>query len=394
MIDKLNKPLAGKRGKKTKSTDTGSVGPRLPMVPISLGLLAIAIATPIAWINLVDNPDGGRPVADVEVNSVVDSNELARNLTAQNENTEPSEPISSPSVEVIEGNEPLVISTDGLPDSDESQTIGARADMLEMSQHGNIPQIGPNGERPADVYRRPAITVESANGRPLVAVIVTGLGLNFDSTSSAIAQLPDDVTLAFAPYGKKVAEAARRARQGGHEIMLQVPLEPFDYPQNDPGPHTLLVGQSARANLDRLYWLMSRIEGYTGVINHLGAKFTSASADFEPVMEELGLRGLAYVDDGTSNRSVARQLAMRSGAPFALVNMALDDNPSRGTILAQLERLEQMAREKNTAIGVITALPISVRTLVEWTQTLEDKGITLVPVSALFVDQIGQSNGQ
>jgi polysaccharide deacetylase 2 family uncharacterized protein YibQ len=176
--------------------------------------------------------------------------------------------------------------------------------------------------------------------------------------------------------------------------MLQVPLEPFDYPQNDPGPHTLLVGQSARANLDRLYWLMSRIEGYTGVINHLGAKFTSASADFEPVMEELGLRGLAYVDDGTSNRSVARQLAMRSGAPFALVNMALDDNPSRGTILAQLERLEQMAREKNTAIGVITALPISVRTLVEWTQTLEDKGITLVPVSALFVDQIGQSNGQ
>lgn len=393
MIDKLNKPLAGKKGKQAKATDTGSVGPRLPMVPITLGILALVVAAPIAWINFVDNPDGGRPVADVEVNSVVDSNELARNLSTQNQQSS-AEQVQSPSVEIIEGEEPLVFSTDGLPDTDRGQSSEARQDMLELSQHGQIPQIGPNGERPADVYRRPAITPQSANGKPLVAVIVTGMGLNFDSTASTIDHLPDDFTLAFAPYGKKVEEAARRARQGGHEIMLQIPLEPFDYPQNDPGPHTLLVGQSARANLDRLYWLMSRVEGYTGVINHLGAKFTSASADFEPVMEELGLRGLAYVDDGSSNRSVARQLAMRSGAPFAVANMSLDDNPSRGSILAQLDRLELMAREKNTAIGVITALPISVRTLVEWSQTLEEKGIILVPVSALFVDQIGRNDGQ
>ena len=31
-----------------------------------------------------------------------------------------------------------------------------------------------------------------------------------------------------------------RAREAGHEVLLEVPMEPFDYPDNDPGPQTLL----------------------------------------------------------------------------------------------------------------------------------------------------------
>ncbi len=388
MIDKLNKPLPGRKGKgKANRNEMGSVGPRVPIVPISLAVLALVVSAPIAWVFFVENPDGGRPVVDVEVNSIVDSNELARNVST--EDTTSDDDISPADALTTVGDSPSIISTDDLPSVDGSENAGVRDDMLELSQHGNIPQIAPNGERPVDAYRRPAITKQSANGKPLIAVIVTGVGLGFDTSTSAIDRLPDDFTLAFAPYGKKVSEAARRARVGGHEIMLQVPLEPFDYPQNDPGPHTLLVGQSARANLDRLYWLMARIEGYTGVINHLGAKFTSASADFEPVMEELALRGLSYVDDGTSNRSVARQLAQRSGAPFASANIVLDSNPSKNVILSQLGKLEKLATEKGSAIGVASLLPISVRTLVEWADTLEDKGIELVPVSALYVDEVG-----
>ncbi|MCZ4271662.1 divergent polysaccharide deacetylase family protein [Maritalea porphyrae] len=386
MIDKLDKPLGRRRGK-AKPPESKTNLPRLPIVPIAIGIMALVIGAPLAWIFFVDNPEGGRPVANVEVNSVVDSNELARNLTVE-EQSQAEEPDTG----VVEaGNsEQLIVNTDDLPDSDNAAVGGlVRKDMLELSQHGYIPQVASNGDRPVDVYARPSISASTADGKPLIAIVVTGLGLSKDGSNSAIDRLPDDFTLAFAPYGKSVAEIAGKAREGGHEVMLQVPLEPFDYPQNDPGPQTLLVGQSVRSNLDRLYWLMSQIQGYTGIINHMGAKFTSSSGDFEPIMEEIALRGLAYVDDGTSNRSVAPQLAQRSGADFAVADITLDDTPSQARILEQLSRLEIRAREKGHAIGLATVLPISVRTLTEWAQTLEDKGIILVPVSALYTHHDG-----
>ena len=55
-----------------------------------------------------------------------------------------------------------------------------------------------------------------------------------------------------------------RARGEGHEVLLQVPMEPFDYPDNDPGPQTLLTSLDAGQNIDRLHWLMSRFQGYVG----------------------------------------------------------------------------------------------------------------------------------
>ena len=129
--------------------------------------------------------------------------------------------------------------------------------------------------------------------------------------------------------------------------MLELPLEPFDYPQNDPGPHTLLADQPARDNLEKLYWLLARMGGYTGVLNHMGARFTASAADFSPIMEELGIRGLAYLDDGTSNRSVAPQLARANNVPFARADAALDTNPARSAILEALDGLQ--TRRANAA---------------------------------------------
>ena len=143
-------------------------------------------------------------------------------------------------------------------------------------------------------------------------------------TTSAIQTLPGPVTLAFAPYGKNLGAAVGTARATGHEILLEVPLEPFDYPDSDPGPDTLLTGQAPRDNLDKLYNVMGKFGGYVGIINHMGARFTASAQDFGPVMEELGARGLGYVDDGSSNRSVAPQLAAANQVEFGKADLALD----------------------------------------------------------------------
>ena len=53
-------------------------------------------------------------------------------------------------------------------------------------------------------------------------------------------------------------------------------MEPFDYPDNDPGPQTLLTSLTPEQNLDRLHWLMSRFQGYVGLISYMGARLTAS----------------------------------------------------------------------------------------------------------------------
>ncbi len=130
-----------------------------------------------------------------------------------------------------------------------------------MSPHGPIPKIAADGTRPAEAFARPVKPLPGRPDAPRIALIVDGLGVGASATAEAIGKLPGAVTLGFVPYGSDVAALAGRARAAGHEILLQVPMEPFDYPDNDPGPQTLLTSLAPQQNLDRLYWLMSRFQG-------------------------------------------------------------------------------------------------------------------------------------
>ena len=179
--------------------------------------------------------------------------------------------------------------------------------MIEASRHGPIPRIGPDGGRPAEVYARPVKFAQAERAarrhRDQRARISTG------ATAEAINKLPGPVTLAFTPYGAEIERAVASARGEGHEVLLQVPMEPVDYPDNDPGPQTLLTSLSTEQNLDRLHWLMSRFQGYVGITNSHGRALHRTDKAFAPVLHEAGKRGLIYLDDGSSPRSLAGRMA-------------------------------------------------------------------------------------
>ena len=125
------------------------------------------------------------------------------------------------------------------------------------------------------------------------------------------------MTFAFAPYGIDLERWVARARGEGHEVLLQVGMEPFDYPDNDPGPQTLLTSLTPEQNIDRLHWFLSRFQGYVGVTSLMGARFTATDQALAPVLREVGKRGLIYFDDGTSPRSVAGQISGAHNVAFA-----------------------------------------------------------------------------
>jgi polysaccharide deacetylase 2 family uncharacterized protein YibQ len=383
MADDLGSPLGPKKGGKPGLR--GAVIGHLPVARAILVIIMLIVGAAALRIWLVNDPNGGRPSAEVAIKSTRDANTIA----AENANPAPAKPATL-TADPIPANAPsgasITTVDDSTPSADPASTQAAPLlpDLVEQTKDGGIPRIGPTGQTPFSAYARASVTTDAAAGRPLIAIVVTGLGLNQSSTLEAISKLPGNVTLAFAPYGKTLQANVATARNSGHEILLEVPLEPFDYPDNDPGPQTLLTGQPPRANLDKLFWLLARFGGYVGLVNHMGARFTASAADFGPMMEEVGTRGLGYVDDGSSNRSLAAQLAAQNKVPFSRADMELDLNPARGPILGALGALEAKAVANGRAVGVISALPVSVQTVSDWAKTLSDRNIMLVPVSALM----------
>ena len=168
------------------------------------------------------------------------------------------------------------------------------------------------------------------------------------------------MTFAFAPYGTDLERWVTRARGEGHEVLLQVAMEPFDYPDNDPGPQTLLTSLSAEQNIDRLHWFMSRFQGYVGVANFMGTRFTATEQALSPVLREVAKRGLIYFDDGSSPRSLAARspapTTPRSPRPMSCSTWCRR-RPTSTTPLAGSRRWPRAAASRS---ALPSALPVSI----------------------------------
>jgi polysaccharide deacetylase 2 family uncharacterized protein YibQ len=165
-------------------------------------------------------------------------------------------------------------------------------------------------------------------------------------------------------------------------VLLQLPLEPVGYPQQNPGEHTLIASSDPASYEDDLAWNLGRMTSYAGVMNYMGGRFTGDAEVVAPFLSRIAARGLLYLDDGTSPDSVALDVGRSLGAPVAGADIVLDMERSAAAIERSLGALEVMARERGSAIGVASAFPLSTATIARWARTAGDRGIVLVPVSA------------
>ncbi|TPD61635.1 divergent polysaccharide deacetylase family protein [Emcibacter nanhaiensis] len=252
--------------------------------------------------------------------------------------------------------------------------------LVVEGKDGPLPVLGPDGLVAWQEYARPH---EDLSIAPRIAIVVKAVGMNAEYSERAIKELPGEMDIAITPYGRNLQDWVDMGREYGHEALLLVPMEPLNYPENDPGPHTLMAGYSARDNMNRLMWVLSRITGYVGVLNEMGSKFTASENAVHPVLEELHRRGLMFVDSRSSRYSVAAKYARRIGMPRALNNRYIDNVVSEEEIQTRLKELESTAKTYGAALGIARAFPLTIEQLDAWARTLPAKGIQLVPVTAI-----------
>jgi uncharacterized protein len=367
-------------------------------IAVLMGLFLLAF---LGFAIFNDNPFGGEPGARVAIRQAAPSEKSAVTpagvqapvVKSAAEMAKQADPAGKRTITIIDGSSgarhDVVVSGDA-PDKVESEAApalmaGVDQRLLEKSRYDMIP-VAADGLKPFTAYAGGTEADRARAARmPSIAIVIGGLGVGAAKTSDAIMKLPPAVTLAFTPYGSDPGKLVERARAQRHEVLLQIPMEPFDYPDNDPGPQTLLTTLTPEQNLDRLFWHLSRFQGYAGIANFMGARFIVTDAAMQPILREAAKRGLGYLDDGSAPRSVASALAESQAMPFARADFSIDAVPTSVEIDRALAKLESLAKERGTAVGIASALPISIERIAAWTRSLESRGILLVPLTTAML---------
>lgn len=378
---------------------------RLPFTAMQLlaVLLGLFLATFAGFAIFNKDPLGGEPMSRIAINQPKPVEKTADNKPAAGHGQETSPETKEAPKQAAPGEQKTITMIDGSTGARHDVVIGGgdaagkgeaasaappvmagiNPKLLEKSRYGMIPVVA-DGLKPFNVYAADADRAKAAK-MPVVAIVIGGLGVGAAKTTDAIMKLPPAVTLAFTPYGTDPGKLAERARAQRHEIFLQIPMEPYDFPDNDPGPQTLLTSISPDQNMDRLYWHLSRMQGYAGLTNFMGARFIATEPAMQPIIREAAKRGLGFFDDGSSPRSIASQAAANQAMPFGRGDIAIDVVPTPTEIDRALNKLESAARERGVAVGTASALPVSIERISAWTKTLGDRGILLVPLTTAML---------
>jgi polysaccharide deacetylase 2 family uncharacterized protein YibQ len=385
--DDLNAPLGQQKPKPPR---------RIPLPQAIAGVLAASGLVIVGWAAFVNDPLGGEPVAVVSLKAPAEAGRRHDGATSEPAPARPEKTAEQPqqqtlpsakTITIIDGSngnrQDIVIpdqpAKSGKPEP-HSSLAPVNPALLEMTKDGAIPKIGADGVRPASAYAIPRTFAASVRDFPKIAMVIGGMGISASGTADAFA-LPAAMTFAVSPYAADADRLAQRARSEGHEVLLQVPMEPYDYPDNDPGPQTLLTSVTPEMNVARLHWLMSRMQGYVGISGYMGARFTASEQALRPVLTDAAKRGLIYVDDGASPRSAAGQIAGAQSMPFAKADVAVDAFAAPQELDQALARLELLARENGSAVGMASAQSAAVARIANWAKQVESRGFVLVPIS-------------
>lgn len=283
--------------------------------------------------------------------------------------------------------------TDGVAQESEPQPAEIRLapapapDLVEQAGADLLlPVAGPAGRAPWKEYSRPYLGDPDV---PKIAIVIQGIGLDAAQDRAAIETLPPEVVLAISPYSQAPQEVADRAREAGHEVLLMLPMEPLEYPANDPGPLTLLVDMPRDELVDRLHRILGRFQGYVGVVNHMGSRFTAERSALEPIMDDMMRRGLLLLDARSTADSVMPEMGRTAGLPTLLNDRYIDNEISATAIDGHLDRLLRISRERGAAVGIGRLYPVTLDRIAAFARKLEESPAALAPVSALVGDRQG-----
>jgi polysaccharide deacetylase 2 family uncharacterized protein YibQ len=250
-----------------------------------------------------------------------------------------------------------------------------------------LPAPPPGPETGTPVWLRNAVATPDTGNRPVIAVVIDDLGLNRVNTAR-VSALPGPLTLAFLTYGGDLRRQTEAGRRAGHELIVHMAMEPLGA-NIDAGPDVLRAADPPGQLMAQLKQNLEAFDGYVGINNHMGSRFTASEPDMRLVLGELKRRGLLFLDSRTTATSVGAAVATQLGVPFAERDVFLDNVQAADAVEARLAEVERIARSRGEAIAIGHPHDATIAALAAWLPTLAERGFALVPLSTIVKRKMG-----
>lgn len=272
------------------------------------------------------------------------------------------------------------------PSPAEAPKEGKEAEVAEAPAPDEVAspeEAAPEEEAPTPQEQEAVAKTPETPQTPRIAIILTGVGLSKSSTEQAM-ELPAAISLSFSPYAYQMSQWILHAQSQQRDILVDLPMEPEDYPYSDPGPFALLTDNSLEENLSRMEEILSKGHSFIGMVSGANERFTEDREAMEPILKVMKSKGLIYVYESRPSNATLDTVAKHVGLPVFGAESVIDASISSQAIDGELEALEVAAEDNGYAVAIARPYPITIRRLQLWVRTLEGKGITLIPISALL----------
>jgi polysaccharide deacetylase 2 family uncharacterized protein YibQ len=266
-----------------------------------------------------------------------------------------------------------------LKDEEKNEDTGGSAALSPSHNPIQLAQESTHLNNPYHLYAGQPIT--HTTGKIKVAFIFSNLGRNDALLDKILEKTPAGVTMAYLPNSSALKTKISTAREKGHEVLINIPMESNDYTHTDMDPHTLFTGLPPQQNIQRLHWAMAQGHEYVGLINLAGSLFLSSRKDLAPVLQEMRKHGLLFMESDECFGSQAEESSKSIQLPHIKSHFVLNESLTPAELHANLIRAEQMAQESGLIIIVAHASPLNTPILLTWIRNAQEQNYAFLPLS-------------
>lgn len=209
-----------------------------------------------------------------------------------------------------------------------------------------------------------------------ISFIFVPLGHEKKSLEEVILLFPHEISIAVNGSAENKEDLIKFAKQNGHNIVLELPLEPVDFPDTNPGQLTLLTGITYEENLNKLNKILSNTSGIDGVINIIGDRFIQSNTDFSQIINFLKSKDLFFINATHENPEICNKILEKSKIKFAIAEHFFDENAASVDIIEQdLNNFASALKPSQAAIKILPATKNTLHAFRKWLDSNRDKYI-------------------
>jgi len=225
-----------------------------------------------------------------------------------------------------------------------------------------------------------AVPAPSPKG-PKMVIVIDDIGENM-SVLKGLLKLDFPVTLAVWPNATHTRESVKLIQKSQRDLIIHFPMEPRGYPRYNPGDDALFVSMTREQIEKRIAENIAQIPEAIGANNHMGSRFTANTSGMNVALAAFKKHGLFFLDSLTTGKSVGRTVAGKTGIPFYIRDIFIDNVKDVNAIVHQLRKAENVSLKKGYSIAIGHPYKETLAALRQWSKT-KKSSVVLIPLSEL-----------